>query len=301
MPHDTESETKKTDIKETTIAAGEIGERTSHVDAAGGHLLEPDNRPAGVIVEGEDGGTIDEDAVVIGGPAADLPPEAAVDLDEEVDESVGLVLGEGVAEVRGDGDEGAGEVRRPDVDVLVALVDAREAVGGGDLLVLVGGVDVEAVVVDADAVVRVSGGDGDLEGGGEEIRGGEVEGENPGVLQVELGFGGAEDEPDDEDREEDEDDEEGDAEDGSPDYAAALAVSVVAALLHRRRRRSPTRCGRRGGAGLVAGLAEEGIGGGGGGELREEEERSVWTVEQRSWSQIVGKVRPFVMLLRALG
>ena len=135
-----------------------------------------------MIVEGEKSGTIDEDVVVTGGPATYLPPEPTVDLDVEEEESVGLVLGEGVAEIRGDGDEGAGEVRRPDVDVLMALVEAGDAVRRSDLLVLVGGVDVQTVVVDADAIVGVSGGDGDLDGGGEEIRSGEVEAENPSVL-----------------------------------------------------------------------------------------------------------------------
>lgn len=174
----------KTENKGTTIAAGEIrnSEWISHVDAAGRHLLEPDNRPAGMIVEGEESGTIDEDVIVIRGPATYLPPESAVDLDVEEEESVSLVLGEGGAEIRSDGDEGAGEVRGPNVDVLVALVETGDAVGRSDLLVLIGGVYIETIVVDSDAIVRVSRGYGDLDGGGEEIWGREVEADNPSVL-----------------------------------------------------------------------------------------------------------------------
>ncbi|KAH0453962.1 hypothetical protein IEQ34_018286 [Dendrobium chrysotoxum] len=135
-----------------------------------------------MIVEGENSGTIDEDMVMIRGPATYLPPESSVDLDVEEEESVSLVLGEGGAEIGGDGDEGAGEVRGPDVDVLMALVETGDAVGRSNLLVPVGRVNVETIVVDADLFVRVSGGDGDLDGGGEEIWGREVEAENSSVL-----------------------------------------------------------------------------------------------------------------------
>lgn len=175
----------------------------SDVNGAGGDLLQLDRRlsePFGdrlVPIERQVGGAIDKQVVVAGGPVADLPPDPAVDLDEEEEEAVGLVLLQGVAEEGGDGDALAREVRGPDVDVLVALVEGRDPVGEGDLLGLVGGVDVEAVVVDADAVVGVAGGDGDLELGGEEVGLGEVELDDLGVLEVEPGLGGPEDEVDD--------------------------------------------------------------------------------------------------------
>lgn len=115
------------------------------------------------------------------------------------------------------------------------LVEGRDAVGEGDLLGLVGGVDVEAVVEDADAVVGVAGGDGDLELGGEEVGGiGEVELEDGGVLEVELGLCGTEDEVDDEDDEEDDDDEEDQA---TAARADALVALVVAAVFRHRCRR----------------------------------------------------------------
>lgn len=207
----------------------------SDVNGAGGDLLQLDRRlsePFGdrlVPIERQVGGAIDKQVVVAGGPVADLPPDPAVDLDEEEEEAVGLVLLQGVAEEGGDGDALAGEVRGPDVDVLVALVEGRDPVGEGDLLGLVGGVDVEAVVVDADAVVGVVGGDGDLEGGSEVVGAGEVELGEGEVADVEFGLGGAEDEPDDEDGEEDEDDEGEDDGEEAAVQLLALAVGVLVA------------------------------------------------------------------------
>lgn len=75
----------------------------------------------------------------------------------------------------------------------MALIRGRKQIREGDLLAVVGGVDVEFVVVNADSLVRVSGRDGDLEGGGEESRDGEVEGVDGGVLEEEVRLGGAED------------------------------------------------------------------------------------------------------------
>lgn len=114
----------------------------------------------------------------------------------------------------------------------MALISGGQQCGEGDLLAVVGGVDVDSVVVNADSVVRVSRGDRDLEGGGEEICGGEVEGVDGGVLEDEMWLGGAEDDPYDEDDEEDEDDE---AEKGRNEAAVELfpVMVVVAALLGR--------------------------------------------------------------------
>lgn len=86
----------------------------------------------------------------------------------------------------------------PDVDLLVALVGGGDGGAEGDLLAVIGGVDVEPVVVDADLVVGVSGGEGHLEVGGEEVRCGEVEGVDGGVLEDEPGLVWLEDGPDEE-------------------------------------------------------------------------------------------------------
>lgn len=107
--------------------------------------------------------------VVTGDPGSDLPPEPADDIDVDKNESGVLILPYRIDEVRRDGDGDTGEEGRPDVDVVVALVASGKAGGGGDLLVFVLGEDVETVVVDSDSIVRVSGGDGDLEAGGEEV------------------------------------------------------------------------------------------------------------------------------------
>lgn len=102
-------------------------------------------------------------------------------------------------------------------------------------------IGIELVVVDANMGVRVAGVEGGLEYGGEEGGGGgegdggtagEVELEDGEVAEVELGFGGAEDEVDEEDDEEDDDDEGEDAaEDTEVEFATGMVViSVVVAF-----------------------------------------------------------------------
>lgn len=68
----------------------------------------------------------------------------------------------------------------------------------GDLLAVVGGVGVEAVVVDAELVVGVAGVDGDLEVDGEEAGDGGVEGVDGDVLEDEAGLVGLDDGPSEE-------------------------------------------------------------------------------------------------------
>lgn len=100
-------------------------------------MEEPENGDAGGGVgEGEEGGAGDLKAVVAGGPGSDLPPDAAVHLDVEQEDAGGLVLLQGATEVRSHRNGGAGEVRRPDVDVFVALVEGRDGSGHRNLLVL---------------------------------------------------------------------------------------------------------------------------------------------------------------------
>ncbi|CAH9079906.1 unnamed protein product [Cuscuta europaea] len=139
----------------------------------------------------------------------DSPLDAAVNLDGDRDGADILVLTEIGAVERRDGDVVPGNKRRPEVRVLVALVNGRDDGVVGDLLVMVGGVDVEVVVVDSDAAVGVVGGDGDLDGGGEDVGGGDVVVEDGGVLEDEVGLPGLENGPDEEDEEEDDEDETG--------------------------------------------------------------------------------------------
>lgn len=130
-------------------------------------------------------------------PAAHLPPQLPFNLDDDQQEPRVLVLRQRLGQVGAHGDVGAVQKRGPDGVVVVVLVARWESAGDGDALVLVLGVGVEPVVVDADAVVGVAGGDGDLELGGEEVGLGEVELDDLGVLEVEPGLGGPEDEVDD--------------------------------------------------------------------------------------------------------
>ncbi|RXH81415.1 hypothetical protein DVH24_034836 [Malus domestica] len=136
--------------------------------------------------------------VPTGYEGADFKPDPAVYLDEHKNRPGILVLPESDGVVRCDGDLGAVDKRRPDVDVLVALVHRRDERRERDLLRTVRGVDVKLVVVDAELVVRVSGGDGDLEAGGEDVGDGGVEVEDSDVLEDEAGLGRLEDSPHDE-------------------------------------------------------------------------------------------------------
>lgn len=141
--------------------------------------------------------------VPAGDEAANFPSHASVHLDHESDGTVGLVLRQGGAVVRSHRDVGAVNKGRPNVGVFVALVDGLDGGEVGDLLAVIDGVGVEIVVVDADFAIRVTGGNGDLKVGGEEDRGGHVEGVDGGVLEGEPWFLGLEDGPCDEESKED--------------------------------------------------------------------------------------------------
>lgn len=65
------------------------------------------------VVEGEVGGAVDKEVVVVGLPTADPPPDPAVEEDAEGEDAGGDVTVEGVAEVGRDGDFGADEDGRP--------------------------------------------------------------------------------------------------------------------------------------------------------------------------------------------
>lgn len=148
-----------------------------------------------------------------GDEASHLPPDLAVDFDQEHQRSGVPVLVQRRTDEGRDRHGGSGDERGPNVDVLMALVEPRDDGSESDLLVPVDSVDVEVVVVDSDAAVGVASGDSEEEIGGEEAGDGGVEGVDGDVLKVESGLGGAEDGPDDEDGEEDKEDE--DADDGA--------------------------------------------------------------------------------------
>ncbi|KZV43207.1 hypothetical protein F511_39939 [Dorcoceras hygrometricum] len=145
--------------------------------------------------------------VTAGGERTDLPFHAAVKLDYHRDGAVIQRHREVGPVVRRHRDVGPVDKRRPNVDILVALVDRRDGGEVGDLLAVVGGVDVHPIIVDADFGVGVSGEDGDLNDGGDDNG------------------------PDDEDGQEDDeaDDEEGGAE--SAEEFLPLAMVVAADFL----------------------------------------------------------------------
>lgn len=126
--------------------------------------------------------------VAAGDEGTDLESDATIEFDRQLDGADGLVLIQSGAVVRRDWNGVTDEERRPDVEIVVALVGRLNDGTESDLLVPVNGVDVEAVVVDADLVVRVPGGDGDLDTGGDKVSGGDIEDEDGGVLDDEFGL-----------------------------------------------------------------------------------------------------------------
>nr|GMD92037.1 hypothetical protein DM860_003399 [Ipomoea batatas] len=136
-----------------------------------------DDDPAvlGGVTEGYVSRARDVEVVTAGGEGPDSPLNAAVKFNGDPNGAGVLVLTEVGAVKRRNGDVIAVDKRGPEVSVLVALVYRRDNGVIGDLLVVVGGEGVELVVVDADAAVGVVGGDGDLDGGGEDVGGGDVE------------------------------------------------------------------------------------------------------------------------------
>lgn len=126
--------------------------------------------------------------VVTGDEGTDLESDATVEFNRQQDGAGGLILIQRSAVVRRDRNDVSDEKRRPDILIVVALVGRLNDGTESDLLVPVDGVDVEAVVVDSDLVVRILGGDGDLDAGGEEVSGGDIEDVDDGVLDDEFGL-----------------------------------------------------------------------------------------------------------------
>nr|GMD41638.1 hypothetical protein Csa_6G454480 [Ipomoea batatas] len=140
--------------------------------------------------------TSDVDMVTASYEGADFPPNAAVEAEHDLDAAGDLGGGEHGAEEGRNGDVVAVDEGGPEIVVLVALVHRRDSGGEGDLLVAVDGEDGEAVVVNPDVVVRVAGFDGDLDGGGEDVGGGDVEVEDGGVPEIKPGLLRLENRPD---------------------------------------------------------------------------------------------------------
>ena len=208
----------------------------SHLDGASRGLRELERRHGVVaaaddagVAGGEHGGAADEEVVAPGDPAADLPLDAAVDLDLQRDEPGVDVLLEGVGDVAGDGHGLGRQHGGPDGDVAVALVLRRQRHGHRHGLVLVGHEHVQALVEDADVLVGVAGGQRHLRrrrqrrvaqrDGPPELQ----------VLQVEGGLGGAEREVDDQRDEGDDEDQRQQARRHAP--AAPTQVVLVAVVL----------------------------------------------------------------------
>nr|GMC88790.1 hypothetical protein F511_29086 [Ipomoea batatas] len=128
--------------------------------------------------------------ITSGNNRPNFPPNTTANFNGEPDGAGGLVFFE-LGAVKGrNGDVIAVKKRRPEVNVLVALIDGGDDGVIGDLLVAIGGEDVEVVVVNSDPGIRVPGGDGDLESGGEDVGGGDVEVEDGGFSPA--AHGGAE-------------------------------------------------------------------------------------------------------------
>lgn len=153
------------------------------------HGVFADGDAVAAWAEGDEGGAADVEVVAAGDEGADLPADPAVSFDGDEDVTRRLVLAE-AEEVEGrDGDVGAVDKRRPNVDLFVALIGGGDGGAEGHLLAPVSDVGFEAVVVDSDVVVRVARDERDLEIGCEKVGDGGVEGVNGDVLESEGGFG----------------------------------------------------------------------------------------------------------------
>lgn len=170
--------------------------------------------------------------VTTGDKRTDFPTNPTVDLDDQKDRTGGLVLAQCDGVEGSDRDVGAVDERRPDVDLLMALVGRRYGRTERDLLVPVGWVDVEPVVVDSDLVVGVPGRYGDLEIGGEHVGYGGVEGVNGDVLEDETWLRWLQNRPDEENGHQNDEEEDQQPGKDSPEKPSPLH-SVVAAVLWR--------------------------------------------------------------------
>ncbi|CAA3021756.1 Hypothetical predicted protein [Olea europaea subsp. europaea] len=133
--------------------------------------------------------------VLVGDEGPNSPFNTSIDLDDQLNGSVGFVQAEGNAIVWCHGYTISINERRPDVEVLVSLVYRWNGSVVGDLQVVVGGVDVHFLVVNADSGIRVSRVDGDLNAGGDDAGGRDVEAEYDGVLEGKMRFFGLENGP----------------------------------------------------------------------------------------------------------
>lgn len=85
-----------------------------------------------------------------------LPPNPAVNLNDDKDVTVILVLAQSYEVVRSNRDIGSINKRRPNINLLVTLVRGRNSGSVRYLLATVGDVGVEAIVVDSYFVIRVA-------------------------------------------------------------------------------------------------------------------------------------------------
>lgn len=137
----------------------------------------------------------DVEVVAAGDEGADLPTNPTLGSDGDEDVTVTLVLAEAEEIERRDGDVGAINKRRPNIDLFMALICRRDGGSVRDLLAPVGHEGFEAIIVNTDAVVRVTRDERDLKIRSEEVRHGGVEGVDGDVLEREGGFGGSKDCP----------------------------------------------------------------------------------------------------------
>ncbi|CAH9117784.1 unnamed protein product [Cuscuta europaea] len=171
--------------------------------------------------------------MVVSGDDSPHPPlNSPYNPDGEQDGAVSPIQGKRVAVEGRNGDVVAVNKRRPNIDLLMTLVDRRDIGVESDLLAVVRSVGLEPVVVNADVAVGVPGDDGDLDVGGQDVGGGEVEAKDCGFLEHESGFGGLKNGPDEEDGEEEDEEENQTARNGSADYLSSPLL-VVGTLLRR--------------------------------------------------------------------
>jgi len=130
-----------------------------------------------------------------GSEGSDLPSDPSIDLESQGNGPGSGIGAQSDAVVRSHRNIGAHDKRGPNVDIFVALVCGWYGCEICDLLAPIDGINIEFVIVNPNFVIRVSGGDGDLDGSGEEGGGGDIEGVDGGVLEDETRLSGLQDSP----------------------------------------------------------------------------------------------------------
>ncbi|CAK9180592.1 unnamed protein product [Ilex paraguariensis] len=134
--------------------------------------------------------------VTSGCDAPNFESDPSINLDQQSNAPTSLFLAQRRTVVRSNWNHIPINEGRPNVSILVTLINGLYADSISDLLAAISGVDGESVVVNSDIIIRVSRNDGDLDVGAEDVGCGDVQAVDGGVLEDKTGFFGLQNRPD---------------------------------------------------------------------------------------------------------